>query len=106
MSDLLLYKTAGEDPRRLFIDDSDRSVYLDGTQSTLTEQEYLLLCELALHAGEPVSRAELLRTAWGYQSPGDTRTVDVHIQRLRRKIGFRMIDTIYRYGYRLRAYRV
>ena len=106
MSNLLMCQAADENARQLYIDDSDRSVYLDGAHSTLTEQEYLLLCELALHAGEPVSREELLRTAWGYQSPGDTRTVDVHIQRLRRKIGFRMIDTIYRYGYRLKARRI
>ena len=73
---------------------------------SVNEQEYLLLSELAQHAGEAVSRQDLLRKAWGYLSPGDTRTVDVHIQRLRKKIGFHSIDTVYRTGYRLRAHRV
>ena len=106
MSSLLMCQASDGCARQLYLDDRDRSIYLDGMRITLTEQEYLLLSELAQHAGEAVSRQELLRTAWGYLSPGDTRTVDVHIQRLRKKIGFRAIDTIYRTGYRLRAHRV
>ena len=106
MSSLLMCQPANEAAKQLYLDDRDRSIYLDGTRSTLTEQEYLLLSELAEHAGQIVSRQELLRSAWGYLSPGDTRTVDVHIQRLRKKIGFKTIDTIYRTGYRLRAHPV
>ena len=52
------------------------------------------------------SREELLRDAWGYASPGDTRTVDVHVQRLRKKLGFACIETVYRLGYKLRAQEV
>ena len=106
MSSLLMCQPANGTAMQLYLDGRDRSIYLDGTRSSLTEQEYLLLSELAEHAGEIVSRQELLRSAWGYLSPGDTRTVDVHIQRLRKKIGFKTIDTIYRIGYRLRAHRV
>ena len=106
MSSLLMCQPANETAKQLYLDDRDRSIYLDGMRSTLTEQEYLLLSELAQHAGEAVSRQELLRSAWGYLSPGDTRTVDVHIQRLRKKVGVRAIDTVYRIGYRLRAHRV
>ena len=51
-------------------------------------------------------REELLRDAWGYASPGDTRTVDVHVQRLRKKLGFACIETVYRLGYKLRAQEV
>ena len=106
MSSLLMCLPPNEKAKRLYLDDRDRSIDLDGMRSTLTEQEYLLLSELAQHAGEAVSRQELLRSAWGYLSPGATRTVDVHIQRLRKKIGFRTIDTVYRKGYRLRAHRI
>ena len=106
MSSLLMCQPANETAKQLYLDDRDRSIYLDGTRSTLTEQEYLLLSELAQHAGEAVSRQDLLRKAWGYLSPGETRTVDVHIQRLRKKIGFHSIDTVYRKGYRLRAHRI
>ena len=49
-----------------------------------------------------LTREQLLRTAWGYQGMGETRTVDVHIQRLRRKIGSACIETVYKLGYRLR----
>ena len=44
----------------------------------------------------------LLRTAWGYQDLGETRTVDVHIQRLRRKLGKSCIETVYKTGYKLK----
>ena len=54
----------------------------------------------------PISREQLLRTAWGYQSMGETRTVDVHVQRLRKKLGFSCIETVYRRGYKLRAQEV
>ena len=54
-------------------------------------------------ADKPVSRQDLLRDAWGYLSPGETRTVDVHVQRLRKKLGFSCIETVYRLGYRLCA---
>ena len=59
--------------------------------------------ELAQNADRPVSREKLLKEAWGYISPGETRTVDVHVQRLRRKLGFSCIETVYRLGYKLNA---
>ena len=49
-----------------------------------------------------MSRDELLNAVWGYNYIGETRTVDVHIQRLRGKIGAERIETIIRYGYRFR----
>ena len=52
--------------------------------------------------GAVVSRETLLRTAWGYQDLGETRTVDVHIQRLRRKLGKSCIETVYKTGYKLK----
>ena len=103
MSNLLYFKPAKGTDAQLFLDDVDRSVYVDGKRFPLTEQEYCLLRELSQHPGEAVSRAELLKTAWGYITPGETRTVDVHVQRLRKKLGSGAIETVYRYGYKLQA---
>ena len=78
-------------------------VSIDGRVEKLTDQECLLLQALMLSPDTAVSREDLLRTAWGYQSMGITRTVDVHVQRLRRKVGGDRIETVYRTGYRLRT---
>ena len=87
----------------LAIDEEEKVVYVDGSPCELTQQEFFLLQELAQNVNRPVSREELLRDAWGYVCPGETRTVDVHIQRLRKKLGFFSIETVYRRGYKLRA---
>lgn len=87
----------------LAIDEDEKVVYVDGEPCELTQQEFSLLQELAMNIDRPVSREELLRHAWGYICPGETRTVDVHIQRLRKKLGFFCIETVYRRGYKLRA---
>ncbi len=52
----------------------------------LTRTEFRLLCEFAKHAGAILSREQLLDRVWGYESVGDSRTVDAHIGRLRAKI--------------------
>ena len=75
---------------------------LDGEPLPLTAQEFSLLQALMESPDSPLTREELLRTAWGYHSTGETRTVDVHIQRLRRKIGTSCIETVYKLGYRLK----
>ena len=103
MSTLLSIASGENKPTFLTIDEEQQAVYVDGELCNLTQQEYSLLQELALNADRPVSREELLRDAWGYQSPGETRTVDVHVQRLRRKLGFACIETVYRLGYKLKA---
>ncbi len=90
----------------LAIDEEEKAVYVNGEPCALTQQEFSLLQELAQNINRPVSREELLRDAWGYLSPGETRTVDVHIQRLRKKLGFFCIETVYRRGYKLRAQEV
>jgi len=84
------------------------SVYILGESYQLTQQEYLLFDQLLQSAisakahGTPVravSRAELLKTAWGSAAEYATRTVDVHVQRLRAKLGNDLITTVYRQGY-------
>lgn len=68
----------------------------------LTRKESELLALLQRHEGQCLTREFLLRTIWGYQHPTRTRTLDVHIQRLRRKLGPKLagrILTIFRTGY-------
>lgn len=86
----------------LQLDLQNRQVKKNGQELNLTAQEFALLHALMQSPDTAVSREELLRTAWGYQTMGETRTVDVHIQRLRRKIGPACIETVYKLGYRLR----
>ena len=89
----------------LALDEEDRVVLLDGRRVELTAQEFALLNALMEKPDTPISREQLLRTAWGYQSMGETRTVDVHVQRLRKKLGGDYIETVYKCGYRLAGLR-
>ena len=86
----------------LRLDADRREATLAGEHLTLTAQEFALLHALMLSPDAALSREELLRTAWGYRNMGETRTVDVHIQRLRRKLGASCIETVYKHGYRLK----
>jgi len=88
--------------RELTIDEAERVALLDGERVELTAQEYALLLALMENPDMPISREQLLRKAWGYQSMGETRTVDVHVQRLRKKLGVERIETVYKCGYRLK----
>lgn len=86
----------------LQMDTLSRQVTKDGQALYLTAQEFALLRALMQSPDAALTREQLLRTAWGYQTVGETRTVDVHIQRLRRKIGSSCIETVYKLGYRLK----
>ena len=79
-----------------------REVWRGGNPVTLTTLEFNLLKTLIESGRTAMSRDELLNAVWGYNYIGETRTVDVHIQRLRGKIGAERIETIIRYGYRFR----
>lgn len=86
----------------LCLDVTSRTATFDGETLSLTAQEFALLQALMQSPDAAVTREQLLRTAWGYQNMGETRTVDVHIQRLRRKLGATCIETVYKMGYRLK----
>lgn len=74
----------------------------DGLPVELTAKEFLLLETLWKNRNIALSRDRLIELVWGYDFMGDTRTVDVHIQRLRSKLGLAaQIRTIHRIGYRL-----
>ncbi|OBI43477.1 winged helix-turn-helix domain-containing protein [Mycobacterium colombiense] len=76
---------------------------LDGNDLGLTLTEFKLLNFLVQHAGQAFTRTRLMREAWGYDTTGKVRTVDVHIRRLRAKLGARhqfLVDTVRGVGYR------
>ena len=79
-----------------------REVWRNGVPVSLTTLEFNLLKALIDAGRTALSREELLGAVWGYHYTGETRTVDVHVQRLRGKIGTDRIETIIRYGYRFR----
>ena len=69
----------------------------------LTAKEFLLLQYLMEHRGRVLSRDRLLSDVWDYQYPGETRTVDVHVRRLREKLPFleKALVTVQQFGYKL-----
>jgi DNA-binding response OmpR family regulator len=90
---------------QLAIDPAAREVTISGQPVHLRGQEFDLLHTLAQHRGIVLSRQQLLDQAWGYDYYGDTRTVDVHVGQVRRKIegsGVR-IETVRGIGYKLVA---
>ncbi|HTR97259.1 MAG TPA: response regulator transcription factor [Candidatus Acidoferrales bacterium] len=86
----------------LRIDFDAREAHVAGRRLALTPREFDLLAFLARHPGRVVSRDELLRKVWGYDYLGETRTVDVHVRRLRMKLGEErpLIETVTGAGYK------
>ncbi len=104
MTTLFSYKRPDEKGQtHIKLCEQDRLVYVDGQPCKLTFQEFRLLWSLASRAGCVLSRELLLRQAWDYLSPGNSRTVDVHMQRLRRKLGSSLFETVHGQGYKLLA---
>jgi DNA-binding response OmpR family regulator len=84
------------------VDFNSRQIYHNGQLVDCTPQEFELLNALVRNRNIALSREKLLELAWGYAYEGDTRTVDVHIQKLRKKLGWEdRIKTVYKLGYRL-----
>jgi DNA-binding response OmpR family regulator len=96
----------GESPLRfgpIVMDLSTHTVADDGRDVKLTAKEFLLLQYLLEHRGRVLSRDQLLGDVWGYRYTGGTRTVDVHIRRLREKLPVlvRSLETVKQFGYKL-----
>jgi DNA-binding response OmpR family regulator len=92
----------------LEIDIAEKTAFLDSQRLQLTHKEYDLLFLLVQNAGEVVRREVLLMRVWGYCSAIRTRTLDVHIRRLRRHLGpysDQYIETIFGIGYRFQSFR-
>ncbi len=88
--------------QNLSVDFEDMRVKCGGSDVKLTRKEFALLEHLIKNAGRVAARQQLLDNVWGYSYFGDTRTLDVHIRRLRQKLGecARCIETVVGVGYR------
>ena len=90
----------------LRVDIAARQATLDGRALALTRKEFDLLVELIRRRGRVLTRERLLEMVWGYDFPGETRTVDVHVRRLRQKLGAPVdsrLETVVGVGYRWRS---
>lgn len=88
--------------KNINIDINSRLVYLNNKEIDLTNKEYGLLLVLIKNKNIALSREKLLELVWNYDFLGDTRTVDIHIKNLRKKLN--LVDdivTVHKYGYRL-----
>ena len=91
----------------LVVDFDQQSAALDTERMPLTRKEYDLLALMVAHAGEIIPREALLMRVWGYGAEIRTRTLDVHVRRLRKKLGVyadQYIETIFGIGYRFQPY--
>lgn len=91
----------------LTLDFDLQTVVLDAERMKLTRKEYDLLALLVQHAGEIIPRKALLMQVWGYSPEIRTRTLDVHVRRLRKKLSIyadEYIETIFGIGYRFQPY--
>ena len=90
------------DDGRMSVDFEDMRVRAGGSDVKLTRKEFALLEHLIRNTGRVATRQQLLDNVWGYSYFGDTRTLDVHIRRLRQKIGEcgSSIETVVGVGYR------
>jgi hypothetical protein len=89
----------------LLLDHDQRRVWVDGAEVPLTFQEFQLLAFLSAHPSMVFSRSDLVRQVWQRDFAADSRTVDVHVSRLRHKLGpeyGRCLVTEYRVGYQFR----
>src|SRR5437868_2689909 len=90
----------------LSIDPATFDVRCEGREVRLTRKEFALLYELARNEGRVMTRESLLDHVWGLAYHGETRTLDVHVRRLRQKLGNpAIIETMTGIGYRLRGSR-
>lgn len=89
----------------LVIDVAGYEARLAGRRIELTHQEFELLRFLAQHRGRVFTREALLERAWGYRYAGGTRTVDIHVRRVRSKLGEAgsIIETVRNVGYKMRG---
>jgi len=89
----------------LVIDIAGYEVRLGGRRIDFTHQEFELLRFLAQHRGRVFTREALLERAWGYRYAGGTRTVDIHVRRVRAKLGDAgsIIETVRNVGYKMRG---
>ena len=81
--------------------EEEKRILINGRECRLTRTEYEVYDWMRRRCGSVVSRETLLRNVWGFLSPGNTRSVDMCVRRLRAKIGPDSIQTVYGKGYLL-----
>lgn len=89
--------------RKLYIDLDKRFIKIDGNLVDLTYKEFELLKYMAKNPGRAISREELINQVWGFDFIGESRTLDVHINSLRKKVGTKyssLIQSVRQVGYR------
>ena len=87
---------------KLCVDLQSHKISLDGSEVLLTLKEYELLEYFIRNRNIPLTRQRLIEQVWGYDYEGDTRTVDVHVASIRRKLDLgKQLKTVYKLGYRL-----
>ena len=90
----------------LFIDEEKHEILLDSVKINLNPKEFKIMVTLLKNLNNLVPRMELIKSVWGDDYYGDTRTLDVHIRRIRKKMAYkkfgeRFIKTIHGYGYKI-----
>ena len=87
------------------VNQSAHKASVNGVEMALTATEFRLLGNLMRHAGQVLTREQLLNSVWGYQFEGYARTVDTHVRRLRSKLGgaAEMVETVRGVGYRCKG---
>ncbi len=102
----VLRRTKGESEAFEFdgirVEFDTRRVYKDGAEVILKPKEFELLSAFITNRNLALSREKLIELVWNFDYEGDTRTVDVHVQKLRQKLGIsERLKTVYKTGYRL-----
>lgn len=89
--------------RNIYIDESSHVVTVDGSEVALTRKEFKLLCDLLRNQGRVLTRDQIMEQVWGFDYGGETRTVDIHINTLRKKLGDdgSLIQTVRGVGYKI-----
>ena len=88
--------------KNIEVDTKQRIVKLNNKEIYLTIKEYELLILLLKNKNIALSREQILERVWGFEYGGETRTVDIHIQRIREKLDLKNnIKTVFKVGYRL-----
>lgn len=89
--------------KHIMVLENERTVTMDNEEIYLTPKEFDLLLEFLNHKNIVLTREVLLNKIWGYDFYGETRTVDMHVKRLREKLNLKdYLQTIYKVGYKLK----
>ncbi|PWN00792.1 MAG: DNA-binding response regulator, partial [Massilioclostridium sp.] len=88
--------------QNILVNTEQHMVYRNDTPINLTPKEFEVLVFFLKHPNIAITRERLLSSIWGYEYEGETRTVDIHIQQIRKKLGLKdKLVTIPKLGYRL-----